>query len=1312
MKSASSAKPVLSLSARRRLAAALSFFALMVALALDALCTETGARALWQIAIRLVPGSLSGELVGGTISSGVELRNVSYRDSGKLLRIDTLAARWSWSRAPLKLSVDALRIGTVDLMLYPTPSTPLVLPRQLTLPLEIALHDATLRQIVIRRDAVVTAISDIRLNASSDKVQHELTLNHANTPYGTVRATLNLNGMAPFGASGSARLDGAWRSEHYRIDANVGGTLQALELRLDATGDRLNGNARIEATPFEPMPLRRAQIGLRHLNPQLFNAGAPRADLDITADLVPSNGLSGAAQGAPGFAVAGPVALTNALAGPIDAGLLPLVTANADLRLDADRQQLSRLRIQLPRGALRGAGEMSQGARGYLALEADSLDPHALHTRLRPAQLGGPIRIDAENGTQRIGLKLSGASLALAADTRLSAQNIVLENALLETGAGRLKLSGTLARGGEHTFAVRGSLSDFNPAGLLARQPGNGAKSAGALPEARINADFGAQGAQLPQWRAQLQFKVSDSTYAGLPMYGEGRLRLNGTRALSGDARLTVAGNRVQLRGGFGAPPQRLNFNIDAPALARLGFGLSGQVQADGELGGTVERPMIDASIRAERLAYQEYRLAHLASQIRTQGVPGRNPDARVTLELDARDVQSGQITLSRLNVSINGTYAGHAIALAADGKMHGTPLSLDLSAQGSLRELAQGYGWDGELRKLENRGAPRLSLAQPLQVSVAPQRIILGATRMTLEQAQIDLKSLRLDEAQFSSEGSVTALDLGRVLELQREFGGGALPIKTDLVLDGRWKFALSGSAGGFFLLERTRGDVRIASGARETALGIKTLQLRGDLQGQALQIALDTAASRIGSVNGQAKAIFQRLPGRLWPTLDSPLSGRFTADIPRLQSIVSLAGPKIGFDGSIGMDLQASGTLGAPLLSGDILGRNLSLTVYDQGVRLHDGNAHIRLADNVVELRQFELRGGEGTVRATGRLPLSGDNLTLSATLVADRLQLLSKPSAQLTISGQASVASPGGPLEISGKVRADNARFQLPEKSAPALDDDVLIIRGKQRIASPSTGATVQAGGARAGPFTPLAAIDFDLGDDFRFEGSGADVLLGGTLAIASAPGEQSRASGTVRIVDGTYEAFGTKLTIERGLLNFHNSFSNPDVNILAMRRDKEVAAGVQVTGTVRQPRVQLVSEPEVPEEDKLSWLVFGRGGTSSDAGSGQAQAAAMEAARSLFNRVGGARIAKGFGLDQLAVGSSEFGLGAQQVVSLGKEISNRLYIGYEQSLAGASGVLKLTYDWTRHWSVVLRGGTIGGLDVLYNKRFDAGGDALGR
>ena len=158
--------------------------------------------------------------------------------------------------------------------------------------------------------------------------------------------------------------------------------------------------------------------------------------------------------------------------------------------------------------------------------------------------------------------------------------------------------------------------------------------------------------------------------------------------------------------------------------------------------------------------------------------------------------------------------------------------------------------------------------------------------------------------------------------------------------------------------------------------------------------------------------------------------------------------------------------------------------------------------------------------------------------------------------------------------------------------------------------------------------------------------------------------------------------------------------PKNNNLAMRRGQEVAAGVQVTGTANNTRVTLVSEPNVPDDQKLSWLVFGHGG----GGEGQsgAQAAAQGAARALVNKlVEGTNIATNLGLDEISIGASDSG---EQLVTLGKTITDKLTLGYRQGITGAESAVELTYLLTRHWSVVARGGQVLGINILYSNRFD--------
>jgi hypothetical protein len=78
------------------------------------------------------------------------------------------------------------------------------------------------------------------------------------------------------------------------------------------------------------------------------------------------------------------------------------------------------------------------------------------------------------------------------------------------------------------------------------------------------------------------------------------------------------------------------------------------------------------------------------------------------------------------------------------------------------------------------------------------------------------------------------------------------------------------------------------------------------------------------------------------------------------------------------------------------------------------------------------------------------------------------------------------------------------------------------------------------------------------------------------------------GQLYTVNGTYFAYGQKLTIDPGRLIFDGPLDNPALDIVALRRGGAVEAGVAVTGTVRVPVITLTSNPPVPDNEKLAWV----------------------------------------------------------------------------------------------------------------------------
>ncbi|GAC1328609.1 MAG: translocation/assembly module TamB domain-containing protein [Collimonas sp.] len=1255
------------------------------------------------------------------MADGLQLRNLVYRDATQQYKIDRIDAKWRLSLSPLKLTVAYLHVGDVDARLEPTPPQPTVMPASLELPLQLILNDISLRKVTLHQGLTTTELSHLQLHGESDRIQHNLFLERLDTPYGKASAKLSLNGIQPFALSGGAELSGEYQKEKYQLDAALSGSLAMLDIDLNARGDKLNGSAKIAATPFAPIPFQQFELNAAHINPKLFSKDAPQADLSLQVALKPllpppaaTAGSASAIVDLAALTVSGPITISNAMAGALDRDRLPLVSASAELRLDTQTQQLSRLQIKLLKNAsISGQGEYHSDGKnksnGEFNFDVAGLDLQALHGKLKPSQLRGPVSIKLMPESQEISLSLADATYRAKLETLIDARQIVVKTAQLAAGPARLDVSGNLGRDAEMAYAVKGNLRDFNPFLWInshsATQP-KGAKSHPQATTANINMDIDASGNLAPELKLKLKFFIKDSRYDQLPMTGNGVLNLAGTRLLPSDVALSVAGNEVLAKGSFGAAGDRLDLKVDAPRLQGLGIGLSGAVHLDGKVSGTMQKPNIQASYHAEKLAYGEHRIDSLSGQADVQAdlnAKLNSANNRLAVSIDGRGLHGTGMALDKLNLNLAGSYGAHTLKLDSSGTLHGKPLHLTMAAQGQLSEGKSGYGWQGQISELQNQGTPRIGLAAPLTMNAEAGRLVLGATRLNVADAHIDLKNFSYDNGKIRSAGTIDALNVATILGLMHEFGGPELPLKTDLVLDSSWDFSLAENLAGYLQIVRRSGDLRVNPGRGDISLGLSELTLRADLQSGQVKLDSRLAASRIGTLNAELQLALQHNGGRWTVSDSSALSGHAKLQVPQLKPVGALIGPQVAFDGSLAMDLDLAGQLGKPMLSGKVTGDKLAVTLFDQGIKLKDGTARLNLADNVVDLQQLEFHGGDGTIRATGRLQLGHDNPDLSASVIAERLQLFASPDRQLMLSGQARIANVKEQLHVDGKFTVDSALFDMPKRSAPVLGDDVVIVRKDVKArAAPLTEQERIAKAAQkpAGGATPVMNVEVDFGNDFRFRGSGADILLRGTMQVRSDPYQPLRATGTIRVASGSYEVFGRKLAIERGLINFQGPIDNPNINILAMKRNQEVEAGAEITGNPSNLRVKLVSEPNVSDEEKLSWLMFGHGSDSS--GLGQRQAAGQ--ALALLGNYGGKKIAQGIGFDEFSIGSSDSGIENEQVVSLGKVITEKINLGYEQSLTSAASILKVTWQFSRRWSMVMRGGTINGLEVLYNLRFD--------
>jgi translocation and assembly module TamB len=940
------------------------------------------------------------------------------------------------------------------------------------------------------------------------------------------------------------------------------------------------------------------------------------------------------------FAVSGQLSFAGTRAG---------VPFNAQLELSGELAQLGVHARAEARSAELEASATLRPLDGLppetLIVKARQLDLHAFD----PALPRTMLRISAS--LARRGQALEGrvsaenALAGLAAAGRLPLTSL---DADLRTDSRKIELTKLAARlGAAGSFAGRVAIDTAMKLEARLELSRIDLSQLGDLPASALSGEATLTGSLAGERRLSLEFALAPSQLAARALTGGGRVLLAGERLAESSLALTYSGAAIGIDGPYGRPEDHLKLRIEAPDLSTIAPSIAGRAKLSGELSGG-----------------------------------WRNPAA--TLEAIGTDVSLGaQLRAERLSVRIDGTRLRHTVAIAAQGD------ALDFAArlEGALRGATD---WHGTLLAASNRGALPFELEGPAAISIAPRRAELRSLAARFAQGRLQVSELRWEDGRLASSGTLRQLAVVPLLGL----AGWRTPLEGKLALGAEWSLTAAPRLNGSFRLWREDGDVAIA-GPPPLALGLHALEISGKVvEGRLEAIGGFQATTGKGSI---ALRLGPQPGGAGLPYgADSPLAARVDAQLASLAPFAILIDRSARIDGTLHATLEASGTLGRPVLSGGLEGDGIRYARPPDGIDLVDGRLRARLAGNALHVSQLAISGAAGGgFTAQGTLT-SGEAQRAAITWRADKLVLLNRPDQRLVLSGQGAAAMDHRRLSFSGALRVDSGFFSFEAVGLPQLGDDV-VVAGRE---APAPGE--RRIGRKENPSPVDVDLELDLGGNLRIRGRGLDTGLAGKVHVRTDEDGVLIGKGTVRTVRGTVLAYGTRLQIERGRLIFDGPINKPTLDIVAMRRNQEVEAGVAVSGTVQNPTVRLVSEPPVSDGEALSWLVLGRApGTASGRDIAMLQTAAGALLGS--DTVGASdSLARALGVDSISVGGSgELG---NQFVAIGKRVGDRVTVFYEQALGGTASVLRLDFELSRRWALSASTGQRSDVGVRFRYSFD--------
>lgn len=852
---------------------------------------------------------------------------------------------------------------------------------------------------------------------------------------------------------------------------------------------------------------------------------------------------------------------------------------------------------------------------------------------------------------------------------------------------------GAAAKDGKRALEVdaKGIARALNPAAFGDLLPGS------------INASFDG-GARLgADWRATLNLALEPSTLGASPLWGYAKVNADASRISGTDVELHLGPNIAAAKGSFGSAADTLDWRIDAPQLASIGSGFGGVLRASGKLSGSAAAPALAAQLDGQNLKlFGRHQIKALKGSASMGS--GRGAADPLVSDIALTGYTNGDTVIDSARLQTSGTRGAHVLRLAARGEA--------LDASGEVQGGFDAGTWSGTVGALQNKGRYAFTLQAPVALRIAgapdagvmgllkPARIALRDAVIRLPSGSVSIQALDKDGAHWSSKGVAEGVPikyLGQFSPALRDNVGG------DMALGAEWSLDLQAAAGaapalnGMLHVFREKGDLIVGADV-PVVLGLRTLDARADVAGGALRTRLTLDGTRAGQATLDATA--QLVGGKLGN--DSPLKLAANADMASVAWLAPLFGqPGLELDGGLKLALTGGGTIGVPTLNGSVNGDALGVRWPEQGVKLRNGVLRSQLAGDQLVLQRLDFDGVEGHIGASGAVRFSSGEASMQLKLVADKIEILSRPDRTVVISGTSTLVRDAKRFELEGKFRADRALVELAPQDRPTLSEDVIVLgRTKPGALKP-----------RDTKAMPLSVdIEADLGDAFRLRGMGIDAELGGTVRVRSSS-RGLRANGGIRVVTGTYKAYGQNLTIERGVLTFSGPYDNPALNILAVRKRPEgeqlsetnVEAGVEVRGTAQAPVAKLVSTPSVPDSEKLAWLVLGHG---MEAVSGNETGVLAAAAGALLGggKGGGlqSRIASTLGVDELGLSQAK-GL-ESTVVTVGKRLSSRAYLSFEQGATTASSLVKLRYKLNSKFTLQFQAGTNTALDILYTWAFD--------
>ncbi|MCL4693748.1 MAG: translocation/assembly module TamB domain-containing protein, partial [Candidatus Hydrogenedentes bacterium] len=637
--------------------------------------------------------------------------------------------------------------------------------------------------------------------------------------------------------------------------------------------------------------------------------------------------------------------------------------------------------------------------------------------------------------------------------------------------------------------------------------------------------------------------------------------------------------NRLQGSGTFdtsvkqGSGSITGNFDNLSTVGELLGIDVAGEMQLSASLDGSGDAQRMHADINGSNLQYQDTQLQTLHL---TADATDPFGEMRIDGEANGAGLRTGEANLASFSVQLDGDKEQATLTLAVvEGTIQESKIALDARLVGSINdawiEVAALDATVGE-HAIALQGDARINQeGEVLSASISRLAVDDGTVSFRGNRAEGDVRvTAELDDLPLSLIAAFGGTDLEGTV-------GGTVQLRgpaSQPVGNGNLVFRNVREPGAAYPPVEIRLDTELSQGVTETRV----------------QIAMNDQIEADATLRIPVQ--FSLQPVEVAVNRQRPIRGQCTAnaDLSVFPLLFDLQDHVVR--GQVNAELQIAGNISEPEVTGEATVVDARYENLETGTILEDLRVVIEGRNRELTVTEFAATDGVGgTLNAEGKvdvLPRESFPFSLDARLgnlrVASRDDLTGQVDGTLSVAGDMERAEIDGSLAIGPAtvVLPNKGRVEYPELEVTEVGDP----DGEVATAAPD------AEDEKKTPIEIALNVDCAIPGKVYVRNQSLDTEWKGNLQVAGtadAPeitGTLSPVRGQIYFLDRTFELQESTITLDG------SSPPSPYLDLNASTRTADLTAQLHLYGVYPDVKLELQSDPALPEDEILARLLFDR------------------------------------------------------------------------------------------------------------------------